>query len=190
MASLRSFIAEHRQVRLQNAVAHGESTRIGLDERHREFAAAIDVAAAQASYLYAAASGVWHEAARQYSGSCAQMQVLVHKILTLEGHNIGKLEYFGSGFSHYFLRGEHMGEYFIIDPTWQQFFSEVSEETDYSRLPRTLIVPEADAGRVSELYGVPDEWSDVWANGRPDNADWHNFYDRNLDEIFADQGWD
>jgi hypothetical protein len=190
VTALRDYVDSHEEERQEYAAMRGvELRRYPLEERHTTFVATVDKAASEAYFLYSRATGLSYTSIRENPGSCAQMTIILQQTLRERGIDTQVMQFYEKPFFfHYFLRSNDvLDETFYIDPTWQQFLSK--EETDFNSLPRTLILPTSRLDDAVSAHSLPGRWKDVWSHANPEPVNWHAFYDKGLDSVFATKGW-
>ena len=188
---LREYVVGAEDERHRIAIEYATETRPhipGLDE-YEELVAIADVAASDAYFSYARASGLRQSNARQYPGSCSPMFYIMQHELRKRGVETQHMWWFEACNNHHFLRTVMPnGDVFFMDPTWQQY---LPEESDYSRYPHVLIMPSGHMAETLTAHGVPEarhrSWLAAKVDLRPENNDW--YWSRDLQRVFSEDPW-
>ena len=189
--TLREYVFSAEDERHKLAMEHGERTRPTIEalNAYPELVALADVAAADAYFTYAQASGIRQSNARQYPGSCSPMFYIMQRELRKHGVETQHMWWFEACNNHHFLRTVMPnGDTFFMDPTWQQY---LPEGTDYSQYPHVLIMPGEQMSETLVAHDVPESrhrsWLAAKIDPRPENNDW--YWSRDLQEAFAVAPW-
>lgn len=189
--TLREYVLGAEDERHRLAVEHGERTRppmVALDA-YPELAAIVDVAAADAYFAYAQASGIRQSNAREYPGSCSPMFYLMQRELRNLGVETQHMWWFEAGNNHHFLRTVMPnGDTFFMDPTWQQY---LPKGADYSQHPHVMIMPGEHMAEALRAHGVPESWHRAWLSAKIDPRPEYNnrYWSRDLQKAFDTRPW-
>jgi hypothetical protein len=188
---LREYVIGAESDRHRIAVEHATSTRPHMPQLdgYEELAVLADIAASDAYFAYAQASGVRQSNARQYPGSCSPVFYIMQRELRKAGVETQHMWWFEAGNNHHFLQTVMPnGDIFFMDPTWQQY---LPEGTDYSQYPHVLIMPGAHMAETLTAHGVPESrhrsWLAAKIDPRQEHNEWH--WSRDLQRVFAASPW-
>jgi len=188
---LREYVASADSDRHRIAIEHAAQTRPHIPQLdgYEELIALVDVAAADAYFAYAQASGVRQSNARQYPGSCSPMFYIMQRELRKRGVEAQHMWWFEAGNNHHFLQMVMpSGDTFFIDPTWQQY---LPDKSDYSQYPHVMIIPSDQMVETLAAHDVPESWHRSWLaakiDPRPEHSDWN--WSRDLQMAFAADPW-
>lgn len=186
LQELSGYTDQHLETFIGRMVEQNAATRkYPVDE---VFAAAVDGAAARASFIYSRASGISPPNIRSNPGSCYQMTYILQQTLRRAGISTERRRYFQAPFfCHLFLRTTELAEPFDIDGTWQQF---LPDEADLGSMPHTLILPQSHKQAAIEAHGIPQQSHEVWSTNALESRPWWRAGYDPVTNIFNAEGWD
>ena len=188
---LREYVIGAVDDRHRIALEHAADTRPPTPQLngYDEFVALVDIAASDAYFAYARASGYRQSSMREYPGSCSPMFYIMQHELRKRGVETQHMWWFEACNNHHFLRAEMPnGDVFFMDPTWQQYLPEGS---DHSQYPHVLIMPSGQMPETLAAHDIPAtshrSWLAAKIDPRPENNDWH--WSPHLQRIFSEDPW-
>lgn len=184
---LTSYVKDRTAQRLEVAVERGWTfRRFPLGHEQEAVAAQVDMATAEAYFLFARASGRSPDYMRQVPGSCGYITLILQQTLLRRGVVTTLRQFEGDAFGHYFLVAEQDG--LLIDATWQQFLRD-NAVVDYSILPHTMILPTSQLTEGLQAHDIPNYYYEAWMRAMPCEVSCYDQGDPRVIAIFEAEGW-